>query len=107
MTTFDDRERGYEARFAHDQDLIFKAEMRRDKLLGLWAGERMGLTGETLTAYVQSLTHADLAAHGAEGLFHKLMTDLAAKGVECLPQELRAQMDELLHKAQAEIAAGH
>ena len=106
MTTFDDRERGYEAHFAHDEEMVFKAEMRRDRLLGLWAGERMGLTGEALVAYAQSVIRADLKEPGDDDVFQKVMADLAEKGLEVLPAELRARMDELLVTARADVLAG-
>jgi hypothetical protein len=106
MTTFDDRERGFEAHFALDQEQEFKAEARRDRLLGLWAGERMGLTGDDLQNYVLTVMRADLKEPGDDDVFQKVLADLAERGVECLPHELRARMDELLAKARADIKAG-
>jgi hypothetical protein len=106
MTTFDDRERGQEAHFALDQEQTFKADARRDRLLGLWAGERMGLTGDALAAYAQSVIRADLKEPGDDDVFQKVLADLAEKGVECLPHELRARMDEFLAIARADIKAG-
>ena len=106
MTTFDDRERGYEAHFAHDQELAFKAEARRDRMLGLWAGERMGLSGEALTAYAESVIRADMKEPGDEDVFQKVLADLAEKNVEVLPHELRARMDDCLAAARAELMAG-
>jgi hypothetical protein len=106
MTTFDERERAYEAHFALDQEQAFKAEARRDRLLGLWAGERMGLSGEELQAYVLSLMHVDLREPGDADVFQKVLADLAANGVECLPHELRARMDAFLAKAKADLMAG-
>jgi len=106
MTTFDDRERAYEAGFAHDQEQEFKAEMRRDRLIGLWAGERMGLAGEALEAYAKSIIRADMQEPGDEDVFRKVIADLAEKGVECLPHELRARMDDFLAKARADLKAG-
>jgi hypothetical protein len=106
MTTFDDRERGYEAHFALDREQEFKAEARRDRMLGLWAGERMGLTGEALQAYAVSVIRADMKEPGDNDVFLKVMADLAEKGVECLPSDLRAQMDQFLATARADIHAG-
>ena len=106
MTTFDDRERGYEAHFAHDQELAFKAEARRDRMLGLWAGERMGLSGEALTAYAESVIRADMKEPGDEDVFQKVLADLAEKNVEVLPHELRARMDDFLAAARAALMAG-
>lgn len=106
MTTFDQREQAYEAHFAHDQEMEFKAEARRNRRLGLWAGERMGLTGEALDAYAKSVVRADLREPGDEEVFHKVLADLADKDVECLPHELRARMDALMAAARAELKAG-
>lgn len=106
MTTFDDRERGYEAHYALDQEQEFKAEIRRDRAIGLWAGERMGLTGEALAAYAQSVVRADLKEPGDDDVMQKVLADLAEKDVECLPHELRERMDALLAAARADIKAG-
>ena len=106
MTTFNDRERGYEAHFAKDQELEFKAQARRDRLLGLWAGERMGLSGEELQTYALSVFRADLKEPGDDDVFQKVLADLAAKNVEVLPHELRARMDDLLATARADLKAG-
>jgi hypothetical protein len=106
MTTFDDRERAYEAHFALDQEQEFKAEVRRDRALAHWAGERMGLSGEALAAYAQSVVKADLKEPGDDDVFRKVLADLAGKNVEVLPHELRAKMDELLQAARVEIKEG-
>lgn len=106
MTTFDDRERGYEAHFALDQEQEFKAEVRRDRAIGQWAGERMGLTGEALAAYAQSVVRADLKEPGDDDVFQKVLADLAEKGVEVLPHELRAKMDEFLQTARVDVKEG-
>ncbi len=107
MTTFNEREQGYEAHFAHDQEQEFKAEVRRDRLLGLWAGERMGLAGDALETYALSVMRADLKEPGDNDVFDKVLADLAENGVECLPHELRARMDELLARAKEELRADH
>ena len=106
MTTFNDRERGYEAHFALDQEQEFKAEVRRDRAIGQWAGERMGLSGEALTAYAQSVVRADLKEPGDDDVFVKITADLAEKGVEVLPSELRKLMDEMLATARLDVKAG-
>jgi hypothetical protein len=103
MSTFDEREKGYEAHFAHDQELAFKAEVRRDRQLGLWAGEMMGLTGADLEAYAASLVKADLREPGDEDVFQKVVADLAGKNIDILPAQVRAKMDELLAAAQASL----
>ena len=106
MTTFDERERAFEAHFALDEELEFKAHARRDRALALWAGERMGLKGEALTAYAVAVVHADMREPGDEPVFQKIMADLAENQVECLPHELRARMDALLVRARADLKAG-
>jgi len=106
MTTFDERERGYEAHFVLDQDHEFKAQARRNRMLGLWAGERLGLAGEALQGYVAEVQRADLKEGGDEDVFQKVMADLAEKSVEVLPHELREKMDALLFQARTEIKEG-
>ena len=106
MTTFDEREQGFEAAFAHDQEVEFKAHMRRDRMLGLWAGERMGLSGEALEAYATSLCRSELRDHDDERLAQKVIADLAEARVEVLPHEVRARMDQLLASARVEIKDG-
>jgi hypothetical protein len=106
MTTFDEREKGYEAHFAHDQEQQFKAEARRDRQLGLWAGALMGLEGAALDAYAASIVKADLREPGDEDVFQKLVADLADKKVDILPAQVRAKMDELLSAAIASLKAG-
>ena len=106
MTTFDERERGFESKFAHDEEIEFKAQARRDRLLALWAGERMGLNGEPLQDYVTEVWRADLKHPGDADVFDKVAADLRAKGVEISDADLRGRMDALLLQARAEIAAG-
>ena len=106
MTTFDEREQGFEAAFAHDQEVEFRAQMRRDRLLGLWAGERMGLSGAELEAYAAGLCRTELREHDEERLAQKVIADLAEKGVEALPHEVRDRMGSLLAAARAEIKDG-
>ena len=84
MTTFDDREKGFEKKFAHDQDLKFKAEARRNKALAEWAGAKMGLIGPGLEDYVKAVRKADLAAKGvtvADADIRKFMAEALAKAV--------------------------
>ena len=105
MTTFDDREKAFEKKFAHDTEMQFKAEARRNKLLGLWAAERMGLGGEEAEAYARSVVLADLKEKGDEDVFSKVAADLAEKGVSVEDDELRSRMRELLAEAKGQIAA--
>ena len=106
MTTFDDRENAFEAHFALDQEQEFKAQARRDRMLAMWAGERMGMSAEERENYVLSVMRADLKEAGDNDVFQKVLADLAEKDVECLPTELRAKMDEFLQAARNELKEG-
>ena len=93
MTTFDDRERAYESKFAHDAEMLFRAEARRNKLVGLWAAELLGKTGDEVTAYVAEVMKADFQEPGHEDVVRKLVADLDGFATEA---EVRAKMDQLL-----------
>jgi len=103
MTTFDKREEGFEKKFAHDEELRFKAEARRNKTLGLWAAEKLGLSGAAADAYAKEVVVADFDAPGDNDVFEKVRKDFEAKKVAVSPQELRKKMDELLGAAVADI----
>ena len=105
MTTFDDREKAFERKFAHDTEMQFKAEARRNKLLGLWAAEQMGLSGEAADAYARSVVLADLKEKGDEDVFRKVKDDLEAKGVSVVDDDLRKRMRDLLAQAKAQIVS--
>ena len=105
MTTFDDREKGFEKKFALDQDLKFRAESRRNKLLAEWAAAKLGIMGDALPDYVRSVVKADLEEKGDEDVFRKLHNDFAAAGVKVSDDEIRTAMGELLAKAVADIEA--
>ncbi len=105
MTTFDDREQAFERMFALDQDLKFRAEARRNRLLAEWAAAKLGIMGDQLQDYVRSVVKADLEEKGDEDVFRKLHNDFAAAGVKVSDTELRAAMGELLAKAVADIKA--
>jgi hypothetical protein len=105
MTTFDDREKGYEKKFALDQDLKFRAESRRNKMLAEWAGAKLGITGADLEEYIKAVRKADLAEKGDDDVMRKVKEDFAAKGVAVDDAEIRRTMDELLAKAVTEIEA--
>jgi hypothetical protein len=94
MTTFNDRERGEEAHFAHDQELQFRIQARRNKLLGQWAAERMGLSQAETDAYAKSVVQADFEEAGDEDVIRKLLGDLTSAGVETSDAEVRAALDE-------------
>ena len=99
MSTFDNREDAFEAKYAHDQALQFKAHARRNKALGLWAAEKLGLTGEAAEAYARTLIEADLEEAGDEDVYRKVKTDLDAKGLDVSEHRIRRTMEELLADA--------
>jgi hypothetical protein len=107
MTTFDKREEGFEKKFAHDEELRFKATARRNKHLGLWAAQKLGLAGAEAEAYAKAVVIADFDTPGEDDVFRKLRADFDAKGLRAVSdQEIRRTMDELLGKAVDEIKAG-
>lgn len=99
MTTFEDREKGFERKFAHDEELKFKATARRNKLLGLWAAEQLGLSGDEAQAYAKDVVKADLAEPGEEDVFRKLRADFDAKGVAQSDHQIRRMMGDLMAEA--------
>lgn len=106
MTTFDEREKGFEKKFAHDQDLKFKAEARRNRMLGEWVGAKLGLTGDALDAYIKEVRKADLVEKGDDDVFRKVAKDLADKGLQISDADIRRQMNEFLAKAVSDIEGG-
>ena len=107
MTTFDKREEGFEKKFAHDEELRFKANARRNKLLGAWAAEKLGLSGADAEAYAKAVVVADFDEAGDDDVFRKVRADLDAKGKSVITdQALRQTMNELLSRAVEEIKAG-
>ncbi|MCX7900545.1 MAG: DUF1476 domain-containing protein [Methylocystis sp.] len=106
MSTFDQREDSFEKRFAHDEELQFRAEARRNKLVGLWAAEKLGKTGAAAQAYADALVAAEVAADADARVVAQIMKDFAAAGVEQSEHQVRRTMDEMLAKAKAEIKAG-
>ena len=105
MTTFDRREEGFENRFAHDEEMKFKAEARRNKLLGLWVAEKLGLSGEAASDYAKTVVATDVDG-GEAGVIRKVIADLAAKGVAITEAQIRVRMDELMPQAIAQVNAG-
>ena len=103
MTTFEDREKGFERKFAHDEELKFRATARRNKLLGLWAAEKLGLTGDDAQAYAREIVKADLAEPGDEDVFRKVRSDFDAKGVAESDHQIRRMMGELMAAAVSQI----
>jgi hypothetical protein len=106
MTTFNKREEGFEKQFAHDEELKFRATARRNRLLGLWAAEKLGLTGAAVDAYAKEVIAADFEEAGDEDVFRKLRKDFDAKGVSQSDHQIRRTMQELMATAVAQIKAG-
>ena len=106
MTTFDKREEAFETQFVHDEALKFKAEARRNKMLGLWAAEKLGFRGDAAADYSKAVVTAEIDAASDEAVVRKIMSDLAAKGISLTETDLRTRMNELLAAAVAQIKAG-
>ena len=102
MTSFDDRETAFESKFAHDADMQFRAEARRNKLLGLWASGLMGKTGDEATAYAMEVVNADFEEAGIEDVVRKVAADL---GDKASADAVRVKMAELLGTAKAQLMA--
>lgn len=102
MPSFDDREKSFEARFAHDATMKFKAEARRNRLLGLWAAEKLGKAGEEAAEYAKEVVRADFEEAGDEDVFRKVSGDLGERASE---GEIRAKMVELMAEAKSQIAS--
>lgn len=105
MSQFEDRQKGQEAKFAFDAEKKFKAEARRNKLLGLWAAELLGLSGDEANAYAGEVVAADFTSAGDGDVFDKVAGDLKAKGVAIDDAAIRAKMDALVAVANEQIAA--
>ncbi len=103
MSGLDDLGKTHENKFAHDSDLEFKANARRNKLLGEWAAGLMGLTGDAVQAYAKEVIVADLEEKGDEDVFRKIRQDLDSKNVEMSDHQIRREMEELLAKAREQI----
>jgi hypothetical protein len=106
MTTFDKRAEGFEKKFAHDEELKFKSEARRNKLLGIWAAGKLGLAGPAADAYAKEVVAADFEEAGDSDVLRKLRKDFDAKSVAIDDAEIRRAMDELMAQAIAEVKAG-
>ena len=106
MTTFDKREEGFEKKFAMDADQRFKAEARRNRLLGLWAAEKLGISGDAAAAYAKEVVASDFEEAGDADVLSKVLADLTAKGIAITEPELRVKMDELMAAAVMQVKAG-
>jgi len=106
MSTFDKREETFEKTFVHEEELQFRAEARRNKLLGLWAAEKLGKTPEQARIYANELVAAETAANASQIVLERVLKDFQAAGVDQSEHQVRRMMDELLATATAEIKAG-
>jgi hypothetical protein len=106
MSTFDEREKAFEGKFAHDEQVNFSARARRNKLTGLWAAEKLGLKGEAADAYAKDIITADLQEAGDGDVIRKLKADFSAKGITHSDAELSKVLDEMLQKAKQQLAQG-
>lgn len=106
MSNFDQRKDAFESKFALDEELRFKATARRNKLLGLWAAEKLGKSGPDADAYAKSVVIADFEEAGEDDVFRKVKSDFAGGGIATADDEIRRVMGELLIRAAEEIQAG-
>ncbi|TYC52336.1 DUF1476 domain-containing protein [Rhodobacterales bacterium] len=103
MSTFDKREHGYENKFAHDEELRFKATARRNKLLGLWAAGLLGYESEKAMDYAKEVVRADFEEPGDEDVFRKIRSDFDQNNIDQSDHQIRRTMDELMHEAVAQL----
>ena len=103
MSAFDDRQKGFEAKYKHDQETQFKVTARRNKLLGLWAAEQLGLSGAEAEAYAKSVVAADFEKPGDDDVLHKIIADFSAKGVPVTEHALRKRMADLTQIARDQV----
>ena len=103
MTTFDDRERAYETKFARDEEMQFRVTARRNRLLGVWAAGQMGLTAEETDAYAKAVVQADFEEAGDEDVIRKLVSDLTAAGIEIDEGAVRKAIDEKSVEARRQL----
>lgn len=103
MTTFDERERAFENKFQHDQDLLFRIRARRDRLAGLWAADLLGLTGGDAEAYARQIIDADIGTAGPHDIRDRLAADLHAKGVDISDHRVEKELVHLLEVARQQV----
>ena len=103
MTSFDEREKAFEAKFQRDQELQFKVRARRNKLLGQWAAAKMGMSGAASDAYAKQVVEADFEKPGEDDVVQKVLKDLSAKKVQVSAGDIRAQMERLMGDAKQQI----
>ena len=105
MTQFNQREKAFEAKFQNDQELQFKVTARRNKLLGLWAAQQLGLDGGDAEAYAKDVVASDFNEPGDDDVLRKVLQDLTTKNIDATERSVRAEMDRLMGQAKSEIAA--
>jgi hypothetical protein len=105
MAGFNEREKAFESKFKHDEELRFKANARRNKLLGLWAAEKMGLGEAEASAYAIEVVKSDFVKAGDDDVLHKVLTDLQARGVDTSEHLVRKHMDALMETAIAQVSS--
>ncbi|MGN6377094.1 MAG: DUF1476 domain-containing protein [Sphingomonas sp.] len=105
MTTFEDRDRAFEAKFAADEEMAFRVTARRNRLIGHWAAEQMALTPEEADAYEKAVVHADFETAGDEDVVRKLVGDLTAAGIDIDEARVRALLDEKMVEARRQLIA--
>jgi hypothetical protein len=106
MTTFDQRERAFERKFAQDEELRFRANARRNRFIGLWAAKKLGLLGPEAESYAKILVTTDVDKPGSDSVLEKVGADLKSKGIAESSEEIRRLMEEFTVQAVAEIQAG-
>ena len=105
MATFADREKQFETKYSHDEELRFKVQARRNRLFGEWAGAQWGLEGEDLKAYGRTVVESDFERPGDDDVLEKVLADLQAQGIETDARRLRNRMEELLQEAKTQVMA--
>ena len=103
MTSFNEREKAFENKYKHDQELQFKVEARRNKLLGLWAAELLGISGADAEAYAKEVIASDFDEPGDEDVLRKVLADFETKTVDMNAHRLRKKMDELTEVAKQQV----
>lgn len=106
MSGFDDREKGYERKFEHDQEVAFKVRARRNHLLGLWAAKQLGLAGDAAERYAQDLADPGKHLHGDEDIVKKITADFAAKAIALDANRVRTEMEGFTAQARKAFGAG-
>jgi hypothetical protein len=103
MSTFNDREKGYENEFSHKQEIGFKVTARRNKLLGLWAAQQLGLSADAASAYALALIELEIETHGDAAVLDKVMRDLEAKGVHCTREQVQDRLQRFAAEARKQL----